>query len=153
MKSNKIKMAVFSAVAISLAATGYSMSASNEIADRKAAMKQVGNAMKVLGPMAKGETTFDGAAALTAFQVMQDAVTGVENLFPAGSETGGETTADPAIWSDNAGFMAAMAKFQSSLDGATSAGVPADLAAMQATFGSVAQNCGACHKAYRVSKN
>ncbi len=121
------------------------------IADRKAAMKNNGAQMGVLGKTAKGEMAFDAAAVLAAFTAMRQGVEGFADHFPAGSETGGETTASPKIWEDMDGFKAALAKFTGDLDAAITA-APADKDAFMAVFGPVAGNCQSCHEAYRVMK-
>ena len=79
---------------------------------RKAAMKQVGGATGALSKMVKGETPFDAAAAKAAFATMNGVAKEYVSLFPEGSETGMETEAAPAIWTDRAGFEAAVAKFE-----------------------------------------
>ena len=76
----------------------------------------------------------------------------VGEQFPEGSETGMETEAAPAIWSDRAGFDAAVAKFKAAADAGVAA-APADLDGLKAVFGPLTQNCGACHETYRLKKS
>ncbi len=121
------------------------------IADRKAAMKNVGMAMGTLVKMLKGQMDYDPNAALLSFAVMNNAAIGITSLFPAGTETGGETTAHAKIWSDMGGFETAMGKFKDATAAAIAA-KPADLGAFKAEFGKVAGNCKACHETYRVAK-
>ncbi len=124
----------------------------DEIADRKAIMKQkVGASMGVLVKTAKGEMDYDSAAVVAAFQTMRDGTEGFIELFPAGTESGGETTASAKIWEDMDGFKAAFAKFHTDLDGAIAA-APADKAAFDAQFKQVSANCGTCHETYRIKK-
>ena len=101
--------------------------------------------------MRMGEADFDSAVALQAFVDMKAAAEGFETLFPDGSDQG-KTEASPKIFSDRSGFEAKQADFLAALEVAT-ASAPADLNALRATLGQVGQNCGACHKAYRVKKN
>lgn len=142
------------AVLVSIAglATGASIASADVIKDRQDKMKIVGKSMGIVGKMAKGQSDFDGAAALAAFVAMKDAADDYETLFPAGSETGGETEAAPAIFTDRAGFEAKVTNFKASLVKVT-ASAPASVEALGALVGEVGQNCGACHKAYRVKKN
>ncbi len=121
------------------------------IADRKAIMKNNGAQMGVLGKTAKGEMAFDAAIALAAFNSMREGIEGFGELFPAGSETGGETTASPKIWEDMEGFQAKLAKFKGDLDAAITA-APADKDAFIAVFAPVASNCQSCHEEFRVQK-
>ncbi|MEZ5790550.1 MAG: cytochrome c [Nitratireductor sp.] len=123
------------------------------ISDRKAMMKEkVGASMGVLAKMAKGEMDYDTAAAVAAFQTMNDVTKTFGDLFPAGSETGGDTTASPKIWEDMDGFKAKLAKFGEDTAAAVAA-APADKDAFMPVFGQVAGNCKACHEMYRVQKN
>lgn len=121
----------------------------NPIEDRQAAMKQVGDAMKVVGAMMRGQRDYDAAAALAAFAAMNESAARYAGLFPEGSETGGDTEAAPAIWSDRAGFEEAVAKFESDTAAAVAA-APADMDAFRPVFGQVASNCKACHETYRI---
>lgn len=123
------------------------------ISDRQEKMKAVGKSMGIVGKMAKGETDFDGQAALAAFVAMKEAADGFEELFPEGSETGGDTEASPKIFSDREGFEKTHADFEADLETVTSGEAPADVAALRASVGMVGENCGTCHKAYRVKKN
>lgn len=132
---------------------GVSMAFAGPIEDRKAKMKEVGKQTGILGKMVKGETAFDGEAALAAYVAMGNAGTGFGELFPEDSQIGGETTASPKIWEDRAGFEAAGKKFGEALGAAIQAGAPANLDALKTSFGSVAQNCKACHTDYRIKKD
>jgi len=100
-----------------------SMAQAGPIEDRKAKMKEVGKNLGIIGKMVKGETAFDGAAALAAYIAMGD------------------------------GFNAAGQAFGNDLVAAANAGAPADVAALTASFGNVAKNCKACHTDYRIKKN
>lgn len=116
--------------------------------DRQAVMKNVGAATGAGAKMAKGEVEFNAVAAQLVLKTMNSAALGFGLMFPEGSETGADTEASPAIWSDRAGFDAAAAKFV-----ADTAANPTDLDSFRAAFGAATSNCGACHKAYRVKKN
>ena len=146
-----MKLKIMLSAAVMLGSTSAVFSADDPIAVRKAMMKNVGAATGAGAAMAKGEAEFNAVTAELVLRTMNTAALGVGELFPAGSESGGETTASPKIWEDRAGFNAAFAKFASD----TAAGIaakPADLDAFRAAFGAAAANCGSCHKAYRVKK-
>lgn len=121
------------------------------IADRQAAMKKVGDAMRVVGGMMRGQRDYDAAAALAAFTAMNESASIYAGLFPEGSETGGDTEAAPTIWTDRAGFEAAVAKFESDTAAAIAA-APGDMDAFRPVFGRVAANCQSCHETYRIDK-
>ena len=99
----------------------------------------------------KGEEPFDLAKAKKIFTTFEDAATKMPPLFPASSKTGGETTAAPKIWEDEAGFKAAFAKFGS--DSKSAAGSVKDLESFKAAFASVGKDCGGCHNTYRIKKS
>ena len=146
----KLKILVGMALALSTVGTA-AIAAEDPIATRKAMMQNVGAATGAGAAMVKGEAEFNAATAELVLRTMNTAALGIGELFPAGSETGGKSTASPKIWEDRAGFDTAMAKFAAD----TAAGIkakPADLDAFKAAFGAAAANCGACHKAYRIKK-
>ena len=135
---------------------GSAIAAENPISTRKAMMQNVVTAAKLGGAMLKGQLDYNPVAGQLVLRVMNQASLAVGELFPKGSETGMETTASPKIWSDRAGFVKALAKFQAD----TSAGFmkPEDLEffdkqAFGEAFGQAVTNCKACHQEYRVKKN
>jgi cytochrome c556 len=74
----------------------------------------------------------------------------IPTLFPKGTESGGDTRALPAIWSDPAGFQkiaAAAADAATKLAAAAKAGDVDEVAADTKLLG---EQCGACHKGYRA---
>lgn len=109
-------------------------------------MKMNADAMGILAPMARGEAAFDAAAAKSAFETIASDMTTFPTLFPEGSDTG-DTKAQPAIWTDRAGFDALAAKLQTAAtDAATSVTTLEQLQAAVQTVGGV---CGECHETYR----
>lgn len=144
-----MKKTIITGLIISAMAAATAFAAGDPAVERQAMMKNVGAATGAAAKMVKGEAPFDAVAAELSLRVMNAAANGFGHLFPEGSETGAETEASPAIWSDRAGFDAAVAKFATDT---TVAGPIADLDAFKAAFGAATANCGACHKAYRVKK-
>lgn len=119
---------------------------------RKAIMSSVGAAAKVSGEMAKGEIPFHADIAAAALSTFAAAGKAFGTFFPDGTETGNDTAASPRIWEERDRFEAVLAEFSADASAAR-AGAPADLAAFQAAFGSVAENCRACHEDFRLSRN
>ncbi len=119
---------------------------SDPIADRQAVMSNVSAATGMGAKMVKGEIPFDAATAEFLFRTVNSSAHGFGYMFPEGSETGGKTEASPKIWEDRAGFEDMVAKFVADTKGVK----PADLDAFRTAFGTMTENCGACHKAYRV---
>jgi len=125
------------------------MAQSNPIAERQQAMKALGAATREGAAMAKGEAPFDSAKAQAVFKTYAETAKKAPTLFPDSSKTGGETTAAPKIWEDQAGFKAAFVKFES--DAAAGATVTS-LDGFRTAFGAATKNCGGCHEAYRIKK-
>ena len=125
------------------------MAQSNPIAERQQAMKAIGGATREGAAMAKGDVPFDAAKAQGVFKTYAASAKTFGGLFPESSKTGGDTTASPKIWEDQAGFKAALAKFEA--DAQAGAAVT-DLAGFRTAFGAVTKNCGTCHEVYRIKK-
>ncbi len=126
------------------------MAQSNPIGERQQTMKGVGAAAREGAAIAKGEAAFEAAKAQAIFRTFAEAAHKMPTLFPESSKTGGETTAAPKIWEDQAGFKAAFARLEAD---ATAGGAAAiDLASFRTAFGTVTKNCGACHEVYRIKK-
>lgn len=146
-----MKTLAFVAAVAALTVAGAAVAADDPVAMRKAMMKNVGAATGAGAAMVKGEAEFNAVTAALVLRTMNTAALGFGELFPPGSETGGETTAAPSIWKDDVGFKSALTKFQQD----TASGIaakPANLDDFKAAFGAAAANCGACHKAYRIKK-
>lgn len=140
-------------VAISLLAFATSAASADPISDRQASMKERGKVIGTLSKMVKGEQDFDAALVLSSLKTLQENAEkfDVDALFPAGTETGGDTTAAPKVWEDMAGFKAAEDKYLADVKAANAA-APADLDALKAQLGVVGQNCSSCHQAFRIKK-
>lgn len=148
-----MKFRILLAAAV-IGATGFApaIAADEPQVVRQEMMKKNGGSVGELAKMVKGEADFDAAAALAALSSIAEVAAGYGEQFPEGSETGFETEAAPAIWTDRAGFDAAVAKFKTDADAAVAA-APADLDGLKAVFGPLTQNCGACHETYRLKKS
>jgi cytochrome c556 len=118
------------------------------IKTRQAVMKANGAAIGTLVKMVKGETPFDAAAVQKALESIDGAKNYAE-LFPVGSDQG-DTKAKDTIWSDNAGFRAALAKLITA-DEAQLANPPKDIDGVKAALGAIGPTCKNCHDTYRKS--
>lgn len=118
------------------------------IAERQEIMKGVGDATRTGVQMVRGERPFDLDAARNVFVVYGDASERMPDLFPEGTETGGDTEASPAIWEDKERFVALFAEFGE----ASAAGLEqtTDAATFQAAFGAATQSCRTCHTDFRL---
>jgi cytochrome c556 len=146
-----MKNIIAAAVAgIGILAGTLAIAADDPIAVRQSLMKNNGAAAGALGKMAKGEVAFDAVAAQLALRTIHAVSFAYGHYFPEGSQTGMDTKALPAIWSDRAGFDAALAKLQDAAKAAV-ASPPATREELGATMGSIGGACGGCHKAFRAS--
>jgi cytochrome c556 len=129
-----------------------SAASADPIADRQKLMKGVADATKVSAEMVQGKTPWDAVAAKGAMATIAANAEIFPTLFPAGTETGGDTEASPKIWEAKSDFDALSAKLAST---AEAAGNAADdgLDAFKPAFGAMAANCKACHQDYRIQKN
>ncbi len=126
------------------------------ITSRQALMSGNGAAAAVAGGMLKNEIPFDPVVARLVLRTMNATAIVYGDFFPEGSGDPARSKADPAIWSDRAGFDAEVAKFQASTAKAVEAAGrdgPADLAAFQAAVGPAFDSCKTCHETYQVPTN
>jgi len=146
-----MKRLVLAAAALAIGTFAVTAQGSDPIAARKEAMKAVGQQTGLGARMARGQAPFDLAQARAIFASYEQASAAYGNLFPEGSQTGGDTAALPAIWSNRADFNARIAKWGA--DARTEGAKVADLATFQAAFGEETKNCGGCHETYRARRN
>ncbi|AZN98946.1 cytochrome C556 [Mesorhizobium sp. M9A.F.Ca.ET.002.03.1.2] len=141
-------------LAISMLAFAGSAALADPILDRQALMKERGKIAGGLSKVVKGENPFDAAAVMTSLQALQANAEkfDAEALFPAGSETGNDTTAAPKIWQDMAGFKATHDKYLADVKAAVAA-APADVDALKVQFNTIGGDCGTCHETYRIKKD
>lgn len=121
------------------------------IAERKEIMKNMGKSIGAMAPMMKGEQEFDAAIVMNALKALQDNAEKFDpdTLFPAGTETGGETEALITIWEQNDDFKAKANKFREDTAAAVAAN-PQNIDELRPVFQQVASNCGACHETFRL---
>lgn len=117
--------------------------------ERHELMENVGKAAKVIGGMLKEETEYDAAAAMQSLETFKNAAGRFGGLFPAGSETGADTEAAPAIWEDRDGFNAALQDWADATAAAITA-APATLEEAKPVLGAIFQKCKNCHDNYRI---
>jgi cytochrome c556 len=118
------------------------------IAARKAGYKHVGD---LFGGMKKG---IDAGADVAPFapqaKEIADWARKVPSLFPPGTETGGETHALPAIWTNKADFDAKAGDLATAADKLSVVAASGDKAAFEAQWKATGGTCGACHREYRA---
>lgn len=122
------------------------------IGARQEIMEGVRDAVKPMVAMNKGEAPFDAATVSESLAVFEDAAARFGDLFPEGSDTGGDTEAKATIWTDRAGFETKLAGFGEAVAAAQAAN-PQTLDEFKPVFLSVVKNCKGCHDDYRIEKD
>jgi cytochrome c556 len=134
------------------ASVSVAYAADDPIAIRKDLMEANGAAAAVSAGLLKEEIPYNPLVAKEAIMALRAVSHAFGSFFPAGSDKG-NTKASPKIWQDEAGFHAALAKFQADADAAAKASGkhgPVDLAAFKSAITPVLKNCAACHRDYRL---
>lgn len=121
------------------------------IKERKDHFKGMGDSVKPVAAMFKGEAGFELAPVQSALKTIRDKVEVLPTLFPEDSKTGGETEALPGIWDDKADFEARFKKLAEAAQAAEAAITDED--SFRATWREVVGNCSACHKKYRKPRS
>ena len=101
----KLKVVLSAAAAICLGVSA-AIAAGEPQVVRQEEMKKVGGAMGALGAIAKGEKPYDAAAVTAALTTLAEVSKTFPDHFPAGSETGMDSEAAPAIWQNMDDFKA-----------------------------------------------
>lgn len=121
------------------------------IKSRQDLLEEVGDAVKPVGAMFKGEADFELPKVQAALKTIQEKAATLPALFPDDSKTGGETEALPAIWDDKADFEARFKKLSDAAKAAEAAITDEDT--FRGAWKDVVGNCSACHKKYRKPKS
>ena len=149
-----IRATTIAAATLIAAIAGGAAFAADPIETRKATMKAIGGAFGgVMVKMVKGEIPYDAAAAKKAVDTMKEKADGIDVavLFAKGTEKGGDTEALPKVWSDAAGFKAAMDKMKTTV-AAQSASVDQGMDKLKVAVGEIGKTCKGCHDEYRAQK-
>lgn len=118
-----------------------SLSPEEMVAKRQAIMKEDGGILKSAGGLS-------GADAATAAGHLITNFSNLTVLFPEGSAVG-DSEALPAIWENNAGFQAILAKAVAAATTLKSAAEAGDTATYSATIKTIGGFCGECHQQFR----
>ena len=121
------------------------------IKERQDALKAIGDAVKPVGAMYKGEADFDLAKVQAALKVMQEKAAILPPLFPEDSKTGNDTEALPIIWDEKADFESRYKKLGEAAKAAEAS--ITDEETFPDTWKEVMGNCSGCHKKFRKPKS
>jgi cytochrome c556 len=142
----------FITAAAFFAAMQLAVAAESPQEQRHELMEDVREHAKTIGRMLEGESAFDADAAMGAMQAWSEAAEVFGGMFPEGTESGYDTRATAAVWTDRAGFDAALNSWAEAV-GAAIAANPQDLESLQAAAGPVFKKCKACHEDYRLEED
>lgn len=123
---------------------------SDPIVERQQLMKKNGQDMRTLSNMQRGSAPFDLAKAQATLAGLVIDSRKAAALFPANSQTGGETRSLPKIWTEKAAFDASFAKFEATIVAAQAA--TKDEASFKGEFTKISNACDSCHEAYRAPR-
>jgi cytochrome c556 len=121
------------------------------IAQRRDIMKANGAATRTGNQMVKGEVPFDLAKAKEILQTYANAADKMHTYFPDNSKTGGETTASPRIWENQAEFRKRFDDWAADIKKASAQ--TKDLDSFKEAFGTLTKACGGCHETFRIKKS
>jgi cytochrome c556 len=120
------------------------------IKERQDHLKAIGDAVKPVGAMYKGEADFDLAKVQAALKVIQEKAPLLPPLFPEDSKTGNDTEALPIIWDEKADFESRYKKLGEAAKAAEAS--ITDEETFPDTWKEVMGNCSGCHKKFRKPK-
>jgi adenylosuccinate lyase len=119
------------------------------IAYRKAVMTVIVHHFKQIGAVVQGKAPHDKADLAADADVLGLMATlPWEAILTPGSDKG-DTTLNPTVFSKQADLMKMAESFESNTANLKAKAQEGDLKAIKAGFGAVAQDCKACHSAFR----
>jgi cytochrome c556 len=145
-----IRMKTLAVLSLAIGAAALAAAqAADHLQARHDAMEQVGDAMKTLGAMARGQAPFDAAAVRSSATTIAEKLAVAESHFPPGSDTG-KTRAKAEIWTNRADFDRIMGEAKKA---ATALAAVSDEAAYKPALGALGQSCKSCHDMYRAPEH
>lgn len=120
----------------------------NVIAERRDGFRMFGASMEAIQRIVEGRQPPAGAVAPA--RAIAAHAPKIKELFPPGSDRGGETRALPAIWSDRAGFERVADAFVTQANALVAAAESGNAATLASALQATGQACGACHRPYRA---
>ena len=133
-------------VALGTAALAHSGVQNKDVMARMVVMSTIGDQMKILGAMAKGETPFDAAAANAAVLEVAAQTAQIAPMFETRADDP-KSEALPLIWEDWEGFVAVAADAEAKSEALV--GTITAEADLGPALGELGGTCKACHSKYR----
>lgn len=144
---------IASALLATLTLSGVAFAQTEVITARRDGLRGVGAHMEAMKAIA--DARGNPAPAVERIDAMIAFFTAFPTRFPAGTDVPqgtnpGQTRALPAIWTDNAGFLAANNGALAQLASLRATAVAGDAAGFATAYGQVGPSCGTCHRGYRA---
>ena len=117
------------------------------VMERMMSMKSMGDGMKLIAAMIKGQAPYDAAKTTSIAAEVEKHAAGMLKQFPKGSIKG-PSEALPALWTDWEGFKS-YADDLTRLSEQLSQTAGGGKAAAREVFAKMANTCSGCHRAYR----
>lgn len=122
------------------------------VKERMENMKAMGNNMKSVAAMIKGERPFDAVAIATAAGQVSSHADKIPAMFPKGSNEK-PSEALPKIWEDWDRFVELGKSLKIEAGNLKEAAEGGDKRAIMVGFAKTGKVCSACHTDYRIEKN
>jgi len=148
-KRAKIMVLVLVGVLVTGVAAAQFAKTEDAIQYRKAVMVLIGHHFKQMGAVVQGKADYDQKVFTANAEVVKTQATLPWNAFLEPGTDKGDTTMSSAVFKKKDDFLKTAEAFQADTALLAEAAQGADLNGLKAPFNAVAQNCKACHKAFR----
>jgi cytochrome c556 len=143
---NKYLLTAAAAAGLAVVIASSAGAAGSPAEERQALMKQVGQAMKEVGPFVSGAQPYDAAKVNAAMATIAGNADKLHKLYPPSSKDAPKTEALPKIWDNKADFdkrLTELGKLAKDAQKAT------DSATFKPAFMALGGACKSCHDNYR----
>jgi hypothetical protein len=138
------------ALIVGLSSVSAVIAQSDPIAERQQIMKKNNQELRPLTNVLRGSAPFELDKVQAALKGTVSDYKRVAVLWSTESQTGQETRALPKVWTDKAGFDAAMSRFIAMAEAAQ--GTIKDEVSFKAEFPKIMTACDSCHETYRAAR-
>jgi cytochrome c556 len=119
------------------------------VAERMAAMKNIGRELKAIGDMLLGDVPFDATVVAQHADALHEDCHRVGTLFPPGTADH-HSNASPAIWDKPENFAQAMQRLHGATEDLVVTAALGDKANLLASYVTVQNACNGCHQTFRL---
>ena len=151
LKPKRAVIALFLLIGTTAIAFAHS-GATGIVKQRMDMMGMIGDSMKIIGSMIKGQVSFDANSAKEAAMTIVGHAEEIPELFPEGT-TDKPSEALPAIWENWDEFVKITEQMKADAQIlADAAAMASEASEIRAQFGAVGKSCGSCHEQFRLKK-